>query len=65
MTRLLHGPNVRLHGVIHDAKTRIGRTACGLRFVLYASASKGWAIVKAAETTEPVDCMTCLVRTDT
>lgn len=54
--------NVRLRGIVHDARVRAGRTECGLRFVLYASASRKWAIMKAGETTEPVDCMTCLVR---
>lgn len=56
--------NVRLHEIVHDAKARAGRTECGLRFVLYSTTSKAWAVARAAETTDPVDCMTCLVRTD-
>jgi hypothetical protein len=55
-----HGPNVRLRGMVHDAKARAGRTECGVRFVLYASVSEAWAIAKATETTDEVNCMACV-----
>lgn len=56
-----HGPNVRLRGVVHDARTRrSGRTECGLRFVLHGSIAREWNIALAGETTDEIDCMACI-----
>lgn len=55
-----HGPNVRLRGIVHNAKAREGWTKCGLRFAVYALTAYQWGITFAAETTDDVNCMACI-----